>query len=73
MTPLATGFLQDQDFIRSCYIVAFILFIQGLRMLRTPVSARRGNVVGGFLVTDRMLEMFRARPKPQPKDGDEPQ
>ena len=25
------------------------------------------NVVGGFLVTDRMLEMFRARPKPQRK------
>ena len=23
------------------------------------------NVVGGFLVTDRMLEMFKARPKPQ--------
>ncbi|MFL5895075.1 MAG: NAD(P)(+) transhydrogenase (Re/Si-specific) subunit beta [Thermoleophilaceae bacterium] len=43
--PLATSFLQDQDFIRACYIVAFILFIQGLRMLRTPVSARRGNLV----------------------------
>src|SRR5436190_14732706 len=42
--PLAS-FLQDQDFIRACYIVAFILFIQGLRMLRTPVSARRGNLV----------------------------
>ena len=30
------------------------------------------NVVGGFLVTDLMLEMFKARPKPQPKadDGD---
>ena len=30
------------------------------------------NVVGGFLVTDRMLEMFRARPKPaaKPEDGD---
>jgi NAD(P) transhydrogenase subunit alpha len=26
------------------------------------------NVVGGFLVTDRMLEMFKARPKPKPKD-----
>jgi H+-translocating NAD(P) transhydrogenase subunit alpha len=25
------------------------------------------NVVGGFLVTDRMLEMFKARPKPLPK------
>jgi H+-translocating NAD(P) transhydrogenase subunit alpha len=24
------------------------------------------NVVGGFLVTDRMLEMFKAKPKPPP-------
>jgi NAD(P) transhydrogenase subunit alpha len=24
------------------------------------------NVVGGFLVTDRMLEMFKAKPKPGP-------
>jgi NAD(P) transhydrogenase subunit beta len=43
--PLATSFLQDPNFIRSCYILAFICFIQGLRMLRTPVSARRGNMV----------------------------
>src|SRR5206468_11400422 len=30
------------------------------------------NVVGGFLVTDRMLEMFKARPKPAAaeKDGE---
>jgi len=27
------------------------------------------NVVGGFLVTDRMLEMFKSKPKP-PKDAD---
>ena len=27
------------------------------------------NVVGGFLVTDRMLGMFKGR-KPDPKDGD---
>ena len=25
------------------------------------------NVVGGFLVTDRMLEMFKARPRPAAK------
>jgi NAD(P) transhydrogenase subunit alpha len=25
------------------------------------------NVVGGFLVTDRMLEMFKSKPKPKPK------
>ena len=24
------------------------------------------NIVGGFLVTDRMLEMFKSKPKPQP-------
>ena len=28
------------------------------------------NVVGGFLVTDRMLEMFKSKPKAQAKDGD---
>jgi NAD(P) transhydrogenase subunit alpha len=26
------------------------------------------NVVGGFLVTDRMLEMFRKKPAPQKED-----
>ena len=28
------------------------------------------NIVGGFLVTDRMLEMFKRKPPP-PKDGEE--
>ena len=27
------------------------------------------NVVGGFVVTDRMLEMFRKREAPQERDG----
>jgi NAD(P) transhydrogenase subunit alpha len=27
------------------------------------------NVVGGFVVTDRMLEMFKGRAKPQDGDG----
>src|SRR5262249_11313050 len=35
------------------------------------------NIVGGFLVTDRMLEMFKPKPKPKPKpatdqDSDRP-
>ena len=25
------------------------------------------NVVGGFLVTDRMLEMFKKKPEPRPE------
>jgi NAD(P) transhydrogenase subunit alpha len=28
------------------------------------------NVVGGFLVTDRMLEMFKARPKPSSTEAE---
>jgi len=30
------------------------------------------NVVGGYVVTDRMLQMFKRRPNP-PKPADEPE
>jgi NAD(P) transhydrogenase subunit beta len=42
--PMAT-FLQDPDFIRVLYIVAFICFIVGLRLLNHPRTARRGNLL----------------------------
>ncbi|MCW3066574.1 MAG: transhydrogenase (Re/Si-specific) subunit beta [Solirubrobacterales bacterium] len=42
MTP-ATVFLQQPDFIRACYIVAFSLFIYGLSGLTGPRTAVRGN------------------------------
>ncbi len=29
------------------------------------------NIVGGFLVTDRMLEMFKSKPKPPPAAEEE--
>jgi NAD(P) transhydrogenase subunit alpha len=29
------------------------------------------NIVGGFLVTDRMLEMFKRKPAPPPKDDEQ--
>ena len=41
--PLATSFLQDQSFLDILYIVAFALFIQGLRGLSGPTTAVRGN------------------------------
>ena len=41
--PLATSFLQSEDFIYVLYIVAFALFIQGLRGLSGPTTAVRGN------------------------------
>jgi NAD(P) transhydrogenase subunit beta len=36
-------FLQDPDFISSAYIVAFALFVIGLRRLTHPATARQGN------------------------------
>ncbi|HLM09349.1 MAG TPA: NAD(P)(+) transhydrogenase (Re/Si-specific) subunit beta [Thermoleophilaceae bacterium] len=39
-------FLQDPDFIRSLYIVAFALFIIDLRLMNHPRTARKGNVIG---------------------------
>jgi proton-translocating NAD(P)+ transhydrogenase subunit beta len=41
-------FLQDPDFIRSLYIVAFSLFIIDLRLMNHPRTARRGNVIGAI-------------------------
>ncbi len=37
------SFLQDPDFIRVCYIVAFVLFIVGLGRLTGPRTAVSGN------------------------------
>jgi H+-translocating NAD(P) transhydrogenase subunit beta len=42
-TPLASSFLQSEEFIYVLYIVAFALFIQGLRGLSGPTTAVRGN------------------------------
>jgi NAD(P) transhydrogenase subunit beta len=41
--PLATTFLQSESFIYVLYILAFALFIQGLRGLSGPTGAVRGN------------------------------
>ena len=40
---LATTFLQDANFLRILYIVAFVLFIYGLSGLTGPRTAVRGN------------------------------
>jgi NAD(P) transhydrogenase subunit beta len=41
--PLASSFLQDANFLTVLYIIAFALFIQGLRGLAGPTTAVRGN------------------------------
>jgi H+-translocating NAD(P) transhydrogenase subunit beta len=47
MTPLASSFLQSEDFIYVLYIVAFALVIQGLRGLVGPKTAVNGNRIAG--------------------------
>jgi proton-translocating NAD(P)+ transhydrogenase subunit beta len=38
----------DSDFITACYIVAFALFIYGVRQGTHPTTARRGNLVAAL-------------------------
>jgi NAD(P) transhydrogenase subunit beta len=43
MHPILASFLQDASFLDVLYIIAFALFIQGLRGLSGPTTAVRGN------------------------------
>jgi NAD(P) transhydrogenase subunit alpha len=47
--------------------------LDGLSKLLLVIAVAFGtiNVVGGFLVTDRMLEMFKSKPKPKAEDEEE--
>jgi NAD(P) transhydrogenase subunit beta len=49
---VATAFYQDRDFINALYIVAFTLFIVGLKGLAGPKTAVRGNQIAavGMLI-----------------------
>ncbi len=42
---VTASFLTDPDFIRVLYLIAFALFIFGLRLLNHPRTARRGNML----------------------------
>jgi NAD(P) transhydrogenase subunit beta len=46
--PLASTFLQDGSFLDVLYIIAFGLFIQGLRGLAGPTTAVRGNRIAAL-------------------------
>jgi NAD(P) transhydrogenase subunit beta len=50
--PLATSWIQSANFIYVLYIIAFALFIQGLRGLSGPTTAVRGNRIAavGMLI-----------------------
>jgi NAD(P) transhydrogenase subunit beta len=62
--PLATSFLQDESFLDVLYIVAFALFIQGLRGLSGPTTAVRGNRIAAVGMTIAVIATLL-----QPNEG----
>ena len=56
-TMLHTPLMSGTNFIHGIVIVGAILILA------------TANVVGGWFVTDRMLEMFKRRPEPKKDDS----
>ena len=51
MTPVLGSFVQNANFLDVLYIIAFSLFIQGLRGLSGPTTAVRGNRIAAVGMT----------------------
>lgn len=76
-TPLMSGTNAIHGIVLLGGLLLFGLTgLDGLSKVLLVIAVAFGtiNVIGGFLVTDRMLEMFKSKPKPK-DDGkdDEPQ
>src|SRR3954451_23552972 len=56
--PLATSFLQDDDFIAVLYIIAFSLFIYGLMGLTGPKTAVQGNRIAAVGMAVAVIATF---------------
>ena len=77
-TMLHTPLMSGTNFIHGIVIVGAILVLGGAHDDFTKVIGfvamvlATANVVGGWFVTDRMLEMFKRRPEPRadPKKED---
>ena len=75
-TILHTPLMSGTNAIHGIILVGALLITAHVQ---TPVEIVLGfvavvlattNVVGGFVVTDRMLEMFKRKPAPPPEDGE---
>ncbi|MFK4084951.1 NAD(P) transhydrogenase subunit alpha [Kribbella sp. NPDC020789] len=64
-TPLMSGAnaIHGVVLVGVMIVAAGIDGLAGYLLLFVAAVFAAANVVGGFVVTDRMLEMFRARPK----------
>jgi NAD(P) transhydrogenase subunit alpha len=74
-TPLMSGTNAIHGIVVLGGIIVLGLGVNGALskfLLVVAVAFGTINVVGGFLVTDRMLEMFKSKPQPQPRPAAEP-
>jgi NAD(P) transhydrogenase subunit alpha len=74
-TPLMSGTNAIHGIVVLGGIIVLGLGVDGfLSKLLLVIAVAFGtiNVVGGFLVTDRMLEMFKSKPEPRREDGRSP-
>jgi len=73
-TMLHTPLMSGTNFIHGIVIVGAILVLGGAHDDFTKVIGfvamvlATANVVGGWFVTDRMLEMFKRRPEPRQEE-----
>jgi NAD(P) transhydrogenase subunit alpha len=73
-TMLHTPLMSGANAVHGVIVVGAMLVAasadEPLRIVLALIGVLLGriNVVGGFVVTDRMLEMFRKRPEPKSED-----
>ena len=76
-TMLHTPLMSGTNFIHGIVVVGAILvlgeaddaFTRAVGFIAIVLAS--ANVVGGWFVTDRMLEMFKRRPEPRSEDKEE--
>ena len=75
-TMLHTPLMSGTNFIHGIVIVGAIIVLGGADDTFTKivgfaaVTLATANVVGGWFVTDRMLEMFKRRPEPKKEQSE---
>ena len=75
-TMLHTPLMSGTNFIHGIVVVGAIIVLGYAEDTFTEVVGfvamvlATANVVGGWFVTDRMLEMFKRRPEPKKKAGE---
>ena len=73
-TMLHTPLMSGTNFIHGIVVVGAIIILGGaddtyLKIVGfVAMALATANVVGGWFVTDRMLEMFKPRPEPGDKE-----